>query len=46
MSGGRLPPVHLPFTSNAHVGGFLLLVKVSPDYGVIGVELSFAYGFP
>ncbi len=22
------------------------MVEVSPDYGVVGIELSFAYGFP
>jgi hypothetical protein len=46
MLGGRLPPVHLPFAGSAPAGGFLLMVEVSPDYGVVGVQLSFAYGFP
>jgi hypothetical protein len=46
MPGGRLPPVHLSFAGNAPTGGFLLMVEVSPDYGVVGVEFNFAYGFP
>jgi hypothetical protein len=46
MPGGCIPPVHLPFAGNAPTGGFLLMVEVSPDYGVVGVELSFGYGFP
>jgi hypothetical protein len=46
MPVGRLPLVHLPFAGNALAEGFLLMVEISPDYGVVGVELSSAYGFP
>ncbi len=36
MPGGSLPPVHLPFANDAPAGGYLLVIEVSSDYGVVG----------